>query len=210
MTDPYLTPLGPQLPRRGNAFSRGFFTVLLRLLGWRVTGDFPDVRKAVLIVAPHTSRFDGFIAVVSAFALGLRLSFFLKHSAFRFPWGGPLRCCGALPVDREQEQDLVAHAAAQLRAHDRLLLAVAPEGRRRAAAHWQTGFYRIAHQAQVPIVCLAFDYALREVRVVGLAHPTGNIERELPQIIALYRGITPRHEDRLSAPLRALRAGPRR
>jgi 1-acyl-sn-glycerol-3-phosphate acyltransferase len=209
MTDSPLIPLGPQIPRRGNAFSRGLFTLLLRLMGWRFTGEFPDVRKAVLIVAPHTSNLDGVLTVIGSFALGLKISFFVKHSAFRFPFGALMRFFGALPVDRENSKDLVAFSAGKLREKEALLLAAAPEGTRDTADSWKTGFYWIAHQAGVPIVCLAFDYATREIRLLGSLQPTGDIERELPQIIDRYRGITPRHPERLSGPLRALQKTPR-
>ncbi|MCD6061015.1 MAG: phospholipid/glycerol acyltransferase [Moraxellaceae bacterium] len=209
MTDSPLIPLGPQIPRRGNAFSRGLFTLLLRLMGWRFTGVFPDVRKAVLIVAPHTSNQDGVLTVIGSFALGLRISFFVKHSAFRFPFGALMRFFGALPVDREKSKDLVGFSADKLREKDQLLLAVAPEGTRDTAENWKTGFYWIAQRAGVPVVCIAFDYATREIRLLGSLQPTGDIERELPQIIDRYRGITPRHPERLSGPLRALRDQPR-
>ncbi len=26
---------------------------LLKLLGWKITGQFPDIKKAILIFAPH-------------------------------------------------------------------------------------------------------------------------------------------------------------
>jgi 1-acyl-sn-glycerol-3-phosphate acyltransferase len=209
MTDSRLIELGPNVPRRGNAFSRLFSLLLLRLLGWRVTGAFPDVRKAVLIVAPHTSNMDGVMTVVASFALGLKISFFVKHAAFRFPFGGLMRFFGALPVNREDSKNLVGYSAGKLREKDQLLLSVAPEGTRDTADTWKTGFYWIAHEAQVPIIFIAFDYPTREVRIMGHMTPSGDIERELPTILERYRGITPRHPDRLSGPLRALRDGSR-
>lgn len=205
MTDPRLIDLGPNVPRRGNAFSRWFSLMLLRLLGWRVTGDFPNVRKAVLIVAPHTSNMDGVMTVVASFALGLKISFFVKHAAFRFPFGGLMRFFGALPVNREDSKNLVGFSAGKLREKDQLLLSVAPEGTRHETDNWKTGFYWIAHQAQVPIIFIAFDYPSREVRIVGHLTPSGDIDRDLPAIIECYRGIVPRHPAKLSAPLRALR-----
>lgn len=205
MTDPRLIDFGPNVPRRGNAFSLWFSLLLMRLLGWRVTGHMPDVRKAVLIVAPHTSNMDGVMTVISSFALGLKISFFVKHTAFRFPFGGLMRFFGALPVNREDSKNLVDYSAAKLREKDQLLLSVAPEGTRHETDNWKTGFYWIAHKAQVPIVFVAFDYPTREVRIMGHMTPTGDIERELPQIIEHYRGVVPRHPDKLSAPLRALR-----
>jgi hypothetical protein len=52
---------------------------------------------------------------------------------------------------------------------------------------------------------VAFDYATREIVMLGCFTPTGDIERDLPEIVAHYRDITPRHTERLSAPLRTLR-----
>lgn len=205
MTNPRLIELPPQIPRRGNAFSHWLFLLVLRLMGWRVTGAFPNVRKAVLIVAPHTSNLDGVMTVVASFALGLRISFFVKHSAFRFPFGGLMRFFGALPVNREDSKNLVDYSAAKLVEKDQLLLSVAPEGTRDTADTWKTGFYWMAHKAQVPIVFVAFDYPTKEVRIMGHMLPTGDIDRDLPAILERYRGITPRHPDRLSAPLLALR-----
>lgn len=205
MTDPRLIDFGPNVPRRGNAFSRWFALMLMRLLGWRVIGGMPDVRRAVLIVAPHTSNMDGVMTVISSFALGLKISFFVKHTAFRFPFGGLMRFFGALPVNREDSKNLVEYSAQKLREKDQLLLSVAPEGTRHETDNWKTGFYWIAHQAQVPIVFVAFDYPSREVRVMGHFMPTGNLEQDLPLILERYRGVVPRHPDKLSAPLRALR-----
>ncbi|MCC2639296.1 MAG: phospholipid/glycerol acyltransferase [Moraxellaceae bacterium] len=205
MTDPRLIELGPNVPRRGNAFSRWLSLLILKLLGWRVTGAFPDVRKGVLIVAPHTSNFDGFMTVVASFALGLKISFFVKAAAFTFPFGGFMRWVGALPVNRDNSKNLVAYSAAQLREADQLLISVAPEGTRSTADNWKSGFYWIAHQAELPIIFVAFDYLTKEVRIMGSMMPTGDIDKDMPEIIARYRDIHPRHPERLSGPLRALR-----
>lgn len=204
--DSRLIPLGARLPRRGNAFSRALGLWLLRLIGWRVTGRFPDEPKAVVIVAPHTSNYDGLVTVAALLALGLRLSFFMKHTAFPWPLGGLIRWFGGVPVNREASGDLVAFSAARFAEKEQLWVAIAPEGTRHAAESWKSGFYWIAHRAQVPIVGAAFDYAKKEVRILDTLMPSGNLEEDLPLLLRQFADITPAHPQRLSRPLRDLRA----
>lgn len=202
---PRLIPLGPALPRRGNAFSRGLGLLLLRLIGWRIRGHFPDRPKAVVILAPHTSNYDGLVTVATLLALGLRLNFFMKHTAFPWPLGGLIRWFGGVPVHRDASRDLVTASAAKFAEKAQLLVAIAPEGTRHAAESWKSGFYWIAHRAQVPIICVGYDYARREVRLLGELTPCGDFGADLPLLLARFDGITPRRPERLSAPLRARR-----
>lgn len=205
MKHPRVITFGPQVPRRGNAFSRRLGLCLLRLIGWRVRGDFPNVPQAVIIVAPHSSNIDGVVVVAALLALGLRVSFFVKHSAFRWPFAGLMRWFGAVPVNREDAHDLVAFSAAKFAQKPQLLLAIAPEGTRHAAPEWKRGFYWIALQAKVPLISVGLDYARRELVILGHCRPGGDLEAELPGIVAGFRHMQPRHPERLSAPLRRLR-----
>lgn len=203
--DARFTPLGPQLPQRGNAFSRWLGLWLLRRIDWRMNGTFPDVPKAMVIVAPHTSNYDGLVTVAILLALGLRLSFFMKHTAFPWPLGRLIRWFGGVPVNRDASQDLVAYSASKFAENDKLLVAIAPEGTRHAAESWKTGFYWIALRAQVPIICIGFDYARREVRILDTFTPSGDVEKDMPLLVSRFADVTPRREDRLSRPLRELR-----
>ena len=47
---PVLPPLAPQSPAR---WRRYLGILLMRLSGWRIDGNIPNVPKYVLIVAPH-------------------------------------------------------------------------------------------------------------------------------------------------------------
>jgi len=33
--------------------------ILTGVLGWKIKGEFPDIKKSVIIFAPHTSYWDG-------------------------------------------------------------------------------------------------------------------------------------------------------
>ena len=83
--------VGAQLPRRGGALSRGLGRAFLRLLGWRVTGQIPDLPKMVWIGAPHTTNWDGVLGLATLLALGVDASTMIKDSAFKGPLGWLLR-----------------------------------------------------------------------------------------------------------------------
>lgn len=197
--------LGPQVPRRGNRLSQWIGLILMHLIGWRMRGEFPNVPKGMLVIAPHTSNYDGVVSVAAILALRLQLFFFVKDSAFIWPLGGLMRWFGAVPVDRESSRDMVGFTANRYNNSDALMLAIAPEGTRKSSPAWKTGFYWIAHRAGVPLIMVSFDYGKKEVVILGSFTPTGNIEQDLPLIIGSFKGMVPRHPDRLSAPLLALK-----
>ena len=68
----------------------------LRLMGWRITGDIPDLPKMVLIVAPHSSNWDFIVGVAAKLALRLRVKYLGKDALFRFPLGFVMRRLGEL------------------------------------------------------------------------------------------------------------------
>ena len=55
--------LGGQIPRRGHWLLVALGKLILRLMGWRIVGKLPNVDRAVLAVAPHTSNIDGLIGL---------------------------------------------------------------------------------------------------------------------------------------------------
>jgi 1-acyl-sn-glycerol-3-phosphate acyltransferase len=158
---------------------------VLRALGWRFEGRVPDVGRCVAIVAPHTSNWDFVVGLAGLFALGLDVRWLGKHTIFKRPFRRLLRWTGGIPVDRAAAGGVVA-TAARLLTHERMFLAIAPEGTRRRVDRWKTGFYRIAESAGVPIVPIVFDWSVRTVRFAGLFHPTGDLEADLAVLHTHY------------------------
>ena len=68
-----------------------------------------------------------------------------------------------------------------------MTVVLAPEGTRRRVEQWKSGFYRIAHEAGVPILPVAFDYSRRVISFAPLFHPTGDYEKDLVELRANYR-----------------------
>lgn len=197
-----LIPVGDQVPRRGNGFLPRLGIFLLRVFRWRISGELPNVAQAVVIVAPHTSNWDGLFGLSAIQALQVRVNALGKNTLFVGPLGWLLHAIGVIPVDRSSPQGMVRQIVARFRSGMAMFLAVAPEGTRHAAERWKTGFYQIAHEAGVPIILVAFDYSRREVRIIGSLMPSGDQDADLEQIYAHYRGIPSRNPELLSAPLR--------
>ena len=168
--------------------------------GWTVEGELPRVPKAILIAAPHTTAWDGPFMLAVAWVFRLKLNWIAKHTLF-VGWQGPvLRWLGALPIDRRAPQGQVADVAQRIREADGIILAIAPEGTRAQTELWKSGFYHIAREAQVPILCGFLDYR-RKVGGVGPAFiPTGDIEADMDRIRAFYRGITGMKPDGFAEP----------
>ena len=172
-----------------------FCRFLLGLAGWTTEGGPPKTRRYVVIAAPHTSNWDGVIMLLAARVFGMRLKWFLKKSWFAFPAGYLLRALGGVPIDRSASHGVVDHAIAQFAEHRELALAVPPEGTRKKAPHWKSGFYHIARGAGVPIVLGYLDYG-RKIAGLGPAFiPTGDLPADFAVFRAFYSNIKGRYPE---------------
>ena len=180
---------GSETPRRDSRFMQAFGRALLRLLGWQIAGEIPNLPKFVIAVAPHTSNWDFVVGMATMFALDLRLSFIGKHTLFVGPFAPILRWMGGIPVDRSSAHGIVADAVAAFAAVDRRVLAVAPQGTRKPVPHFKSGFLHIAQGARVPVLLASLDYAVKTVRLGPLLDPGDDIEAERERIEAFFRPI---------------------
>jgi 1-acyl-sn-glycerol-3-phosphate acyltransferase len=197
-----MAPLGPRVPQRGNAFSRGLGRLVLRLMGWRVVGSVPDVPKMVLVGAPHTTNLDGVIAFAILIGLGLRASTMIKDSAFRGFGGVVLRWLGAVPVNRKSPKGIVEQTVDAFHQNEQFVLLLAPEGTRTAAKAWKRGFHHVALGAGVPIVAAAIDYQRKQDSFNQPLQPCSDYEADLGRLLDFVAAHSaPRHADRLSKPI---------
>ena len=162
----------------------------LKLTGWKLIGDWPDDPRVVLVAAPHTSNWDGLNMLAAAGAYRVKLRWMGKASLVRPPFGGLMRWLGCVPVDRANARDVVAQMADAFASHDRLILAVAPEGTRATTSIWKSGFHRIAVAANVPLLITILNYGNKTITVAGLFHPSNDYVNDLPKIQEYYAGAT--------------------
>ena len=167
----------------------------LRWRGWNLVGDEPPFAKFLAIAAPHTSNWDFvvFLGVARHFRIPARV--IGKHSLVRWPFGSVMRRLGVIPVERDTGQGLVAQMVEEYRTADRMALVIAPEGTRRTAEHWRSGFYRIAAAAGVPIVLTFLDYRNKAAGIGPIIDPGGDIEADMETIREFYEGLEGRNPE---------------
>jgi 1-acyl-sn-glycerol-3-phosphate acyltransferase len=168
---------------------------LLKLFGWRAEGSLADCPKCVIVVAPHTSNWDFPVLVLVAIALRLKVTWMGKHTLFRPPFGWIMLRLGGLPINRSARHNMVDQAVESFRTHDRLLLAIPPEGTRKRAPYWRSGFYHIALGAQVPIAFGFADYRRKVGGIGGVIMPTGDADADMALIRDFYSGIVGKRPD---------------
>lgn len=110
-----------------------------------------------------------------------------KNSLFPAPFGGLMRWLGGLPIDRSRANNTVAQMIEAYRNSGDLVVLIPPEGTRSRVERWKTGFYHIAHGADVPILLGFLDAGRRQLGFGPLFYPCGDLEDDLYQIQAFYR-----------------------
>ncbi|MFZ4462528.1 MAG: 1-acyl-sn-glycerol-3-phosphate acyltransferase [Bacteroidales bacterium] len=162
--------------------------MILRLLGWKVTAKLPpDLKKCVIVAAPHTSNQDFFIGRLAYFTLGTPVKFLIKKESFQNPLGGLLKKAGGIPVDRGKANNLVEDIASLFGKHEVMNVIITPEGTRKLVKNWKRGFYYIALKAKVPIILGYIDYKTKTTGFGPILYPTGNFEADFEIIENFYR-----------------------
>jgi 1-acyl-sn-glycerol-3-phosphate acyltransferase len=182
-------PLQNQSPQAGNTFSKWLGRTVLATMGWQVQGLFPSQKKYLITVAPHSSNWDFVVGIALLLASGLKISFLAKHSLFFWPFSVFLHKVGGIPVDRRASQGIVAQMVEHFNKNDKLVLAIAPEGTRRAVKQWKVGFLHMAHGAKVPVLPISLDYHARLAKIGNPIDLSGDVEADLNTVKAFYSGI---------------------
>jgi 1-acyl-sn-glycerol-3-phosphate acyltransferase len=145
-----------------------------------------DVPVYVLVGAPHTSNWDFFLMLAMAWQSGLTLRWLGKEEMFAGPLKLLFRALGGIAVDRENPGSLVADLADQATSATSLAILVPAEGTRAKGDHWKSGFYRIAVEANIPIVLSYLDGPSRTGGYGPVLHPTGDVRADMDAIRAFY------------------------
>lgn len=164
--------------------------IYTKILGWKLVGDFPkDLKKYIVIGAPHTSWKDFPIAILARNSFGVKINFIGKKSLFKPPFGFIFRKLGGAPVDRSKSNNKVEAIVDVFNKNDEFRLALSPEGTREKVKEWKTGFYYIAKGANIPIVMFTFDFENKQVKVSEPYYTTDDIKADFNHFYDFYRGI---------------------
>ena len=164
--------------------------ILFTILGWKLIGDFPrEIKKYVVIAAPHTSWVDFPIAILARMASGIMIHFIGKNALFKWPFGFFFRALGGTPVDRTQSNNLVDAIIELFNSKEEFRLGLSPEGTRKKVTSWKTGFYYIAKGANVPIVMATLDFENKQVKFSEPYYTTDNKEEDFEVFYSFYKNI---------------------
>lgn len=151
-----------------------------------MTAPLP-ARKGILILYPHTSNWDFVIGLLYKVGTGLPAWWVGKHTLFRWPMRRLFVKWGGIPIRRDQRSGYVEALLAEFVKHDRMWLAVTPEGTRSRTAYWKSGFYRIAVAGKLPVALAYIDYATRAVGMDTFLTLTGDVEVDFARIREFYK-----------------------
>ena len=164
--------------------------IFIKLLGWKIVGTIePEVKKCIMAVIPHTSNFDFFLGLFTRGIIGLEMNFVGKKELFVFPFGYYFRSIGGAALDRSGGKNNVDATVDVFNSRETFRMAIAPEGTRKKVTELKTGFYYIAHKANVPIIPVAFDYGKKEVNLGAPFYTTGNYDADITVILQHFKGV---------------------
>ncbi len=184
------------------------FRILFRLYGFKIiTPENLHLKKAVVVAAPHTSNWDGIIGFAYYDIVGIKIRFAIKDSYMKFPLSLIFKPMGGIAINRNPneiggEKKSMTQAMIDLFAeNEELNLLVTPEGTRKQVTKWKTGFYYVALGAKVPIALGYMDFKKKEAGIGKVIYPSGDIHKDMREIMDFYRNIQGRHPERFSLDL---------
>ena len=113
---------------RGNRglLSRWLGRTVLNLFGWRVDGVIPDVKRVLIIAAPHTSNWDFVFAMAAVLGLNLRIRWLGKHTIFKPGVVCFMEWLGGIPINRADPKGIVESVVELSRIEGGVALGLAP------------------------------------------------------------------------------------
>lgn len=171
---------------------------IFKMLGWKVTGERPKIKKYVMLAVPHTTNWDGLLLLAACFQFDMKISWMIKDSALKVPiLGWMLRRTGAVAINRSKNQGVVDQMVAKFQKFDEFVLAIPPEGTRSYCDYWKTGFYAIAKKANVSIVPGYLNY---KTKIAGFGQefmPT-EVKVDMDKLRKFYKNIVGKYPEKIS------------
>ena len=183
--------------RRPSLPSRLAHWVIFRIWkwqGWTIHGHAPDVPKAIVAGAPHSSNWDFVFFVGATHEEGMEPGFLGKQTLFRGIMRKFMFDMGGVPVDRSRRANLTEQVAEAFDRVERLHLVIAPEGSRTSDGTWRSGFYHMARAAGVPIIPVWVDNPNRRMGFGDPIDPQAPYSEVLLKIALFLRSHLPDFE----------------
>lgn len=166
---------------------------ILDLLGWKINGEFPDIKKSIVIFAPHTSYWDGLYGKLYLMNLGINYKFLTKKEFFKFPMKYFFKAFGSIPVYKNKEY--INQIAELFDKNKELHVVLSPEGQLAKTDHWKKGFYYMAKEANIPILVGYIDYEKKEIGIKGVINDTSNMRETFIEILNMYKNVKAKYPE---------------
>lgn len=163
--------------------------ILKDILGWKIKGDFPHLKKSVTIFAPHTAHIDAFYGKLGFSQLRVKYLFLSKKELFFFPMNIVMKKFGSMAVRGVKDENAIYKVVKILKENDELHVVISPEGSIYRVKNWNKGFYYMAKKANVPIVVTSLDYQKKEMEVKGVIYDLNDYVTVITQINQMYNGV---------------------
>ncbi len=175
------------------------YKIYFSIIGWKTKGNIPvDVKKCVMVAAPHTSSYDFPIGIAALCIMGIKIKYLMKKELFRFPYGILFKVTGGIPVVRSKRTRMVDSIIEMFDKRREFVVMIPPEATRSKVDKWKTGFYYVALGAKVPIALGYLDYAKKEAGFGPLFTPTGDIKKDFKFFQDYYRNVTAKYPQKFN------------
>jgi len=163
---------------------------VLDRLGWKITGEFPDIKKSIIIFAPHTAHIDAFYGKLGITEMGIKYKFLSKKELFFFPMNLVMKKFGSIAVRGVKNQNAIYQIAELLNNSDELHIVISPEGWIKKVSDWNKGFYYMALKAKVPIIVASLDYSKKEMGIKGVIYDLEDYDSVINQMNTWYKDVS--------------------
>ena len=158
-----------------------------KLMKW----DFeplPDYfsNRHVIIGFPHTTNMDTIRAFFGFKIVKRTGHIMVKKEWFFWPMSRVLSAIGGIPVFRDTPQGVVGQMVTMFGERSHFLLAIVPEGTRKGVTTIKTGFWHIAKDADVSIICWYLDNDNKTTRWLGEVVPGDDKVQDMKTIRGIY------------------------
>ncbi|MDD2284953.1 MAG: 1-acyl-sn-glycerol-3-phosphate acyltransferase [Paludibacter sp.] len=170
--------------------------VLVNFLGWKIKGEFPNIKKSIIIFAPHTSYWDGLYGKLYLMQLGINYKFLSKKEFFKFPLNYFFKIYGSIPVSKTKEY--IDYVVELINISHELHIVLSPEGQLAKTIRWKKGYYYMAVRANVPIVVGLIDYKKKEIGIKKVIYNQTEISIVRKEIAQLYSDVTAKYPENFS------------
>jgi len=178
------------MPTRNNSVITYIAMFFWWLSGWRTVGSLPNEKKILVAAAPHTSNWDFIVGLPIILTLGIKGSIMMKKEAFIWPFSYLWRWIGFIPIDRHSPKGAVGAAVEYFENNEAMWFVMSPEGTRSKIKHWRSGFLNIAHQANVPILLVSWDFPTKTVTFGRVMRTSGDYEKDMLEVREYFSQFT--------------------